>query len=160
MNYIIDGHNLIGKLPGMSLSMPDDEQRLVELLTQFGRGRQHRLEVYFDGAPVGQAGAKNYGKVRAYFVPASSTADHAIRSRLEQLGKSAKNWTVVTSDREVQAAARHAHTRVLGAEEFADVLQASLRANVGNVDISADQSMSDAEMNEWLKIFGQGSKKK
>ena len=54
MNYIIDGHNLIAKLPGLDLSMPDDEQRLIEVLMRFGRAGSHRIEVYFDAAPAGQ----------------------------------------------------------------------------------------------------------
>ena len=62
MNYIIDGHNLIAKIEGLSLSMPDDEQRLIELLNRYGELRRHKLEVYFDGAPVGQAGIRNYGE--------------------------------------------------------------------------------------------------
>ena len=53
MNYLIDGHNLIAKIPGLSLSMPDDEERLVELLNRFGQHSRGKLEVFFDGAPPG-----------------------------------------------------------------------------------------------------------
>lgn len=153
MNYIIDGHNLIGKIPGLSLSMPDDEQRLVELLNRYGQESRHKLEVYFDGAPPGQAGVRNYGRVRAYFVPVSQSADEAIRRRLVRLGKSASSWVVVTSDRDVQSAAREAHARVLRAEDFSRLMQTSLQRRLDNAESETDQTLSEDEVNEWLAIF-------
>ena len=42
MNYIIDGHNLISQLPGIDLNMPDDEQRLIELLILFCQSGKHK----------------------------------------------------------------------------------------------------------------------
>jgi predicted RNA-binding protein with PIN domain len=165
MNYIIDGHNLIAKIPGLDLSMLDDEQRLIELLNRYGQHSRGRIEVYFDRAPVGQAGAQNYGRVRAHFVPQSQTADDAIRVRLIRLGRAARNWVVITSDRSVQAAGREAHAGVMSAEEFArmlqaNLLQASLRARPEIEGRSADEPISEAEVNEWLTIFKERGKPK
>jgi predicted RNA-binding protein with PIN domain len=160
MNYIIDGHNLIGKTPGLNLSMPDDEQKLIELLIRFSRDSRHKLEVYFDGAPGGQAGMRNYGRVRAYFVPSSSSADDAIRLRLRRLGKSAANWMVVSSDRSVQAAAHEFHARVLSADDFARQIQAILQTAPKEEDDFAGQPLSEAEVNEWLEIFKERDKEK
>ncbi len=153
MNYIIDGHNLIAKIPGLSLSMPDDEQRLIELLNRYDQESRHKLEVYFDGALPGQAGVRNYGRVRAHFVPASQTADEAIRRRLERLGKSTANWVVVSSDREVQTAAREVHAKVLRAEEFSRLLQTSLQARIASARNTKDRPLSEDEVSEWLAIF-------
>ena len=152
MNYIIDGHNLISKIPGLSLSMPDDEQRLVELLIRFGKVGRKRMEVYFDRAPVGLAGDQNYGRVRAPFVQHTLTADQAIRNKLRSLEKSSKNWVVVSSDRSVQAAAREVHAGVMSAEEFADQLQASLQGEVSSGG-PGDKPLGEAEVREWMAIF-------
>ena len=38
--YLIDGHNLIGQLPDLSLTDPDDEAKLVQKLTGFPRARR------------------------------------------------------------------------------------------------------------------------
>ena len=169
MNYIIDGHNLISKIPGLSLSMLDDEQRLIELLNQYGQLSRHKIEVYFDGAPVGQAGVRNFGRVRAQFVPRHQTADDAIRTRLLRFGRAARNWVVVTSDRSVQSAAHEAHAQVMSAEDFADLLQtrmrqASLYAKTRNADTTPDkpirETLSEAEVNEWLTIFKERRKQK
>jgi predicted RNA-binding protein with PIN domain len=161
MNYIIDGHNLIAKIPGLSLSMLDDEQRLIELLNRYGQQNRHKMEVYFDGAPVGQAGIRNFGRVRAHFVPLSQTADDAIRKQLVRFGREARNWVVVTSDRSVQLAGREAHAQVMTAEDFAGRLKASLeQIGHGNGENPTDQSMSEAELKEWLTIFKERGKQK
>jgi predicted RNA-binding protein with PIN domain len=159
VNAIIDGHNLIAKIKGLSLGMPDDEERLIELLNQSAT-RPGMLEVYFDGAPAGQAGVRTFGRVRAHFVPASTSADEAIRARLRKLGKSAPNWVVVTSDQSVQAAAREAHARIMKSEEYANLLQVSLRGRALSAESKPGQTLSQAEVEEWLAIFKAGKKPK
>ena len=160
MNLIIDGHNLVAQVPGLSLGLLDDEARLVRLLGRFARQGRHRVEVYFDGAPPGEAGVRTFGQVRAHFIAQRSTADAAIRRRLRALGRSAADWTVVTSDRAVQAAGREARARVLKSEEFASRLQAPLRARVGSAGQAAEEPPSEAEVQEWLEIFKGHSKRK
>ncbi|MBV5347278.1 NYN domain-containing protein, partial [bacterium] len=76
-----------------------------------------QVEVYFDGAPIGYDGARSIGTVRAHFVRLGQTADNAIRARLNRMEKDARNWIVVSSDREVQSAARVVHARYISAEE-------------------------------------------
>jgi uncharacterized protein len=158
MDHIIDGHNLIAHTRGLDLSMPDDEPRLVEMLVRYCRKGGHRVEVYFDGAPPGQAGVRGFGRVRAHFVPSGSTADEAIRRRLRALGRAAKNWLLVSSDRAVQAAGREAHAHLLTSAEFAGRLQASLHASAGSAGQAAEEPPSEAEVQEWLEIFKRRSK--
>jgi predicted RNA-binding protein with PIN domain len=161
MNYIIDGHNLIAKIEGLSLSMIDDEQRLIELLNRYGELHRHKMEVYFDGAPVGQAGVHNFGRVRAHFVPQRLTADDAIRRRLSNMGRITRNWAVVSSDRSVQMAGREAHAQVISAEDFASHMQASLlQARARNPENTPDHPMSESELKEWLAIFKERGKQK
>ena len=35
MSYLIDGHNLIPKIPGLTLRQMDDENELIEILQRF-----------------------------------------------------------------------------------------------------------------------------
>jgi hypothetical protein len=151
MNYIIDGHNLIPQLAGLDLSMPDDEQSLVELLVNFCQPGRHRLEVYFDKAPVGQAGVQSFGRVRAHFVHHNKSADDAIRKRLRSLGKAASTWAVVSSDRAVQAAAHEARAEVISSADFASLLQASPKPVGANP--TSNELLSEAEVHEWEEIF-------
>ena len=151
MPYLVDGHNLIPKV-GLRLDSFDDEMELVDLLREFSRLHRRQVEVYFDGAPAGQAGTRGMGTVKATFVRAGTTADAAIARRLKKLGRAAKNWTVVSSDRQVQADAREARAEVLSSEGFARLLQQTPR--VENSKPAQDRKVSPAEVDEWLKIFG------
>ncbi len=154
MNYLIDGHNLIAQIPGMSLDMLDDEEQLMRILIGFGEKQRGKLEVYFDRSPAGQAGNQNLGRVLAYFVAESSTADDAIKKRLIQLGKSAPSWTVVSSDHQVQAAAHEVHAKVKKSEDFARQLLASA-SNDKEVHPKEEQLLSQSEVDEWLQLFKQ-----
>jgi len=151
MPYLVDGHNLIPKV-GLHLDSFDDEIELVEILQEFARLHRRQVEVYFDGAPAGQAGTRSLGTVKAHFVRAGTTADTAIARRLKKMGRAAKNWTVVSSDREVQNEARSAHAAMLSSDEFARLLMQTPR--IENAKPAADRKVSPGEVDEWLKIFG------
>ncbi len=150
MPYLIDGHNLIPKVPGLSLQDPDDEHRLIRLLQSFCQRVQKNVEVYFDNAPPGMAGSRKFGRVKAVFVAQGRTADEAIRARLAHLGGAARNWTVVSSDRQVQAAARARGAAVIASQTFA----AQLSPPPGEETVPEKPSLSQDELDEWLAIFG------
>ncbi len=152
MPYIIDGHNLIPKIPGLSLRDPNDEMRLVERLQRYCAHRNTRAEVYFDRAAAGSAGRRHFGAVTAVFVREGRTADQAIAARVRKLGKQAHNWVVVSSDHEVQRAARWAGARVMRSEAFA----AELRAlNQTRVEAEKPENLPANELDEWLRLFGE-----
>lgn len=150
MPYLIDGHNLIPKF-GLRLDSADDEMELVSILQEFARLKQQQVEVYFDGAPIGSAGTRKLGTVRAHFIRLGHTADSAIRARLDNMGKAAKNWVVVSSDREVQSSARVNQAQYLSSEEFVKLtrklVQSTPKAG------GRDKKLSEKEVEEWLKLF-------
>lgn len=155
MPYLIDGHNLIPKIPGLSLQEIDDESQLIKMLQEFCRKSRKRAEVYFDNAPPGQPRARNYGNLIAHFVRQGRTADQAIHARLARLGRGARNWTVVSSDHAVQAAARAARAHVAPAEEFARQLVQTLAQAETGPRVEADGELSPEEVEEWMKLFGE-----
>jgi uncharacterized protein len=150
MPYLIDGHNLSPKL-GLRLASLDDEEELISRLQEFCRLRRAQVEVFFDGAPPGQATTRRAGAVTAHFVHQGSSADAAIEIQLARLGKAARNWTVVSSDRRVQQAAHSAHTGVLSSEEFA---QEMARVQALSKTISKHEAtLAPDEVEEWLDFF-------
>ena len=153
MPYIIDGHNLIPKISGMSLQDLDDEIQLVNLLQEFCRIRRKQVEVYFDNAPPGSPGARNYGRVVARFIRQGRTADQAIQMKLKRLGGEARNWTVVSSDGEVQANARAARAKILTAEVFAQQLFEAL-GDTADSYLEPESDLSPEEVEDWMQIFG------
>jgi uncharacterized protein len=119
MPYLIDGHNLIPHIPELHLEDIDDEIKLIVRLQVFAQQSGKPVEVFFDNAPPGSAGKRRYGMVSAVFVRQGRSADDAIRKRLEQLKGKAAEYVVVSSDRQVQAAARAARARAMTSPEFA-----------------------------------------
>ena len=149
MPYLIDGHNLIPKL-GLHLDAPDDEMQLIGIIQEFARLSRREVHIYFDGAPAGQARTKRFGTVTVSFIRLGSTADAAIKAHIQRLGRVARNWTVITSDRDVQASARAAHAGVVSSEDFAAQLhrlQQDANRPAGEREISAE------EVAEWLRLF-------
>ena len=154
MLLIIDGHNLIPHLPGLSLSDVEDESALIQLLGEYARLRRKSVEVYFDRAPAAQAGVRKVGQVKAHFVQQGITADEAIMQRLQQLGKRAKNVRVVSSDRQVQQAGRAAHAGVVASSAFADEIKKIMEEEP---ELNPrDRLLSENEVEAWERLFRQG----
>ncbi len=137
----------------MSLQDLDDEIQLVNLLQEFCRIRRKQVEVYFDNAPPGSPGARNYGRVVARFIRQGRTADQAIQMKLKRLGGEARNWTVVSSDGEVQANARAARAKILAAEDFAQQLFEAL-GDTADSYLEPESDLSPEEVEDWMQIFG------
>lgn len=160
MPYIIDGHNLIGQMPDISLAELDDEQRLIELLQDFCNRHGRIAEVYFDNAPPGVPRARTYGRLTAYFTRSGKSADQAIFERLHRLGKEARNWTVVSSDRQVQAMAKAARAKILSSNEFARQLK---RSNIATETTYPEKGrlaeLDSDEVERWLGLFKNKGKK-
>ena len=154
MPYLIDGHNLIPRL-GLRLDSMDDEMELIVILQEFCRLERRQIEVYFDGAPSPHAGTRKLGSVTAHFVPLTTTADSAIRNWLKRMGKAAKNWTVVSSDRQVQADARAAQAEVISSDTFAKTIKGVMNSAQFS---KVERVVSKNEVEEWLKLFGQKKK--
>jgi len=149
MPYLIDGHNLIPKL-GLHLDSIDDEMELIAILQEFCKLEHRQVEVFFDGAPTPHAGTRKLGAVTAHFVRLGTTADNAIHNRLKTLGKSARNWTVVSSDRQVQADARAAQAEVVSSDSFAGMLKQTRNAAPKP---NNERKLSQKEVDDWLKLF-------
>jgi predicted RNA-binding protein with PIN domain len=150
MQYLIDGHNLIPKVPGLSLSDPDDEEQLINKLSGWARISRQKIIVFFDRAPQGKAGTRRGSPVIAVFVPDGKTADSAITDTLAKLKGAARNVAVVSSDRMVQAAARAVHAKVVKSEDFAAGLFEFENAPEATLENSA---LTSNEIAEWERIF-------
>lgn len=119
MSYIIDGHNLIPNVPGLTLGAIDDENQLIALLQRFTNERRKHVELYFDKGAKGHPNRDKYARITVHFATSASTADALIKKRLHKLGKSARNWTVVSSDRSIQTEARSVGAKLLESATFA-----------------------------------------
>ena len=150
MPLMIDGHNLIGKLSGVELSDPDDEARLIALLLAYCARTRKPVTVYFDRGAAGSSNPPARGGLSVRFITPPRTADDAIRDHLRRLGRQSGNWTVISSDSEVQNAARRAGAKTLPSTAFARQLRSGPHQAAPE---KPDQDLSPDEIDDLLRAF-------
>jgi uncharacterized protein len=154
MPILVDGHNLIGQLPGISLADPDDEAQLVMLLRRYAaRRRGRKVLVIFDGGVYGHPdNLSGYG-VEARFAKSPGDADGELIRRIRAV-KRRDEWVVVSSDRAVTGEAQAHGIPVVSSQEFARRLDAM---NLPRASLNAkrnDRPLTRAEIEEWMRVFG------
>ncbi|WP_174842860.1 NYN domain-containing protein [Candidatus Oscillochloris fontis] len=156
MPILIDGHNLIGHLHGVSLADPDDEAQLVMLLRRYATAKRgRRVVVIFDGGVYGHPDNLNGYGVEARFAKSPSDADSELIRRIRAV-KRRDEWQVVSSDRVVIGEARAKGLTVISSQQFAHRLEV-LNAPKPTVSIREkrnDRPLSPAEIAEWMRLFG------
>ena len=154
MRYIIDGHNLIGALPELSLDDPDDEAKLVLRLRSFAARTGRNCTVIFDhGLPGGKSSLSNRA-VQVVFASMRSSADRVLRERMKKLPQP-RGWTVVSSDEEVLGFARRRQMQTLRSAQFVALLE---RPQTVAPDPGEDPNAqsSPEEVEAWLAAFAAG----
>ncbi len=154
---LIDGHNLIPKIPGLHLDDLDDETKLLEILLEYCRLAKTRAELFFDKAPAGYAPKTNYGYIHVHPVRAGLIADDAIIAFLRASGKSARNMAVVSSDHRVQVEARALHAGVITSEEFSAAIRRVLSSPQAE-QAAREKLLSPEEIERWEELFRSGGK--
>jgi len=149
MPLLVDGHNLIGRMPDMSLADADDEAELVRRLRRYCQRNRRRATVVFDrGLPGGVSPALSAPPVEVVFAAAGESADRVLMRRIRR-ARDPRGLLVVSSDRMVQEAARAQGARVIASEEFAAQLVGRL-AGQGE----PDKPTTVGNVDEWLRAFG------
>lgn len=159
MHYLIDGHNLIGKMPDIELDDPDDEIKLVLRLRSWtARTRSRRATVIFDhGLPGGQDRGLSTSKVQVIFASTARTADSILIKRIKS-ARNPREFTIVSSDNHIRRQAEARRMPLLKAEEFVQQLGKTAKADAGgqvdDADDDSGQELSDAELQMWIDLFG------
>ncbi len=158
MHYLIDGHNLIGKLPDISLDDPNDEVELILRLKSWAAAsRKRKVTVYFDGGlPGGVEQRLSTSDIKVIFAPEGRTADSLIIKRIRKLQNPAE-YTLVTSDQQIIAAAQKRRLPHLRSEDFAEKMGRDKQKRAApppSLPETDDPKISENEVAEWLAIFG------
>jgi hypothetical protein len=148
--YLIDGHNLIAHVPGLSLDDPHDEAKLVERLkSAMGRRRQRCVVIFDAGLPGGLSRDLSTSSVTVIFAHAGTTADAIILERIRN-ARDPGSLIVVSADREIVTAAARRPMRVIRPAEFAATFTAPKTPH----DDTPDVRLTPGEVDEWLRLFG------
>jgi uncharacterized protein len=149
---IIDGHNLVPKIPGLHLKDEDDEARLLELIQQYCRLARRQAELFFDGSPEPRVNQRKNGLVHVHYIKLGYSADDAIIQYVRNLGSDKDNWTVVSSDHRIQNAALASGCKILGSDAFSHLISTTLSSEVA-VQERREKPPSSGEVDEWLDLF-------
>lgn len=158
MTFLIDGHNLIGQLPDLSLTDPDDEAKLVQKLISFSARSGKRCIVVFDSGLPGGKSRLSTSKVEVIFASPGRSADDVMKERIKQ-ARDPGQWVIVSNDHAVSDAARARRMATLTSADFAEKLRAAQAAAKSkprqrDKEDASDVYVSAAEVEAWLKLFG------
>jgi predicted RNA-binding protein with PIN domain len=159
MHYLIDGHNLIAKMPDISLDDPNDEVKLVLRLQSWAAARrQRRITVIFDGGlPGGKSLHFSNAAVKVLFASVGNTADALLIKRIRKV-KNPPEYTLVSSDQQIIAEAKARRMPYLRSEAFVVELGEEKRKESVSVPATPDAAdnpqISEDEVAEWLDLFG------
>lgn len=150
MPILIDGHNLIGRLPGLCLRDPDDEEKLIRLLQVYRSRKRKAITVVFDsGGSFTLPANQRRGGIEIVYAPHESSADAVIIQRVQR-SRHPNDWVVVTSDRLLAERVTRLGAKVQSAEAFA----ADLHSPPQETPAWKDRPLSPAEVERWMALFG------
>ncbi len=137
----------------MSLADADDEGQLVTLLRRYTTARRGRQAVVvFDRGVYGHPQRLDGYGVTCHFARSPRDADEQLIRRLRALARP-RDWVLVTSDRAVARVAEERGVKVISSQEFARRLTAPAAPPAAPQDQKRDARLSEAEVEEWLRLF-------
>lgn len=153
MRYLIDGYNVIGASHHVDFTDKDKEEKLTRLLCRFLRSRDSAV-LYFDGRRLWDTlgGREQRGAVLIRYTPSGISADAAIRTDMQKATCGKKGLCIVSSDREIQAAARQCRIAYMPSDGFIRQLYAA--ADDGS-EHAKPNTVSDLEFKYWQSCFQQ-----
>lgn len=147
-HYIIDGNNLIGKIPSIKKIQKSNKQasreKLAFLIGRYFSSGKNTVTLHFDGHP-NEPIKVSHVKIK---YSGSKTADEKIKLEIER-SKNPKNIIVVTSDGNVAEFAKVCSCEVIKSEDFRKKLHSQ---NPADEEKSRIEEINNQE--EFKKIFG------
>ena len=147
VHYIIDGNNVIGKIPELFKLQKSGKQRsreqLVYLLQRYSRSKKINLTLHFDGF-ANSALPLSKGKI---IYSENKPADFLIKENIERI-KNRKNIILVTSDNELRNFGKACGCTIISSKDFGAMLT---KGNPIDEEKSRTEEINDVE--EWKRIF-------
>jgi len=146
--YIIDGNNLIGKLPSLMILQKKDKQRsrekLAFMIDNYFNQKKAKVFLHFDGHPKESIRINNACIVYSK----NLIADEMIKNQIGK-SKNPRNIIVITSDNNLTEYARVCSSTVIKCEEFSKDI---LHPKDSDEEKKRIEEMNNIE--EFKKLFG------
>ena len=156
MHFLIDGITSSPRLPGISLSDPDDEAQLILRLPPLGGGQPQaaRDRLFRRRAAGGRAPHLSATRLEVVFASSGQPADDLLLRHLRRI-KNPPEYTLITSDRKIIAAAQKRRVPVLLSEDFApELAEDAVAAPPPPREVVEKPLLSEAEVAAWMELFG------
>ncbi len=143
LHVLIDGYNFIGRQKGLRGDLEAKRKKLLADLSRYHQLKGYPITVVFDGWRSGwdMEHEERVGGISVIFSRKGERADAVIARLAQEMGNTC---LVVTSDREVQKAARASGGTAIFSGEFEDRLKAALTGEA--VSWSADKNEEDDDL--------------
>jgi uncharacterized protein len=155
MPYIIDGNNLIGSSPDISLDDPESRSKLIYIVRKFQEARKTKVTIVFDGHPETGVIREDLNEKLCILYPRiGSSADDEIKQILTGINYF-KDVILVTSDRALKSFAKKEGARTINSIEFYFELKrfSHISGKKEATRKRIDAKVSDQEVDQWMKIF-------
>lgn len=155
MPYIIDGNNLIGSSPDISLDDKDSREKIIYVLKKYQEVKNNNIIVVFDGEPditLNRESLKNKFTIR--YPKYGNSADDEIKKIMNKYSNF-KDVILVSSDRELKSFAKKKGARTINSIEFYFELKRVYHINGKKEKLKKriNIEISEKEVDSWMKIF-------
>jgi len=157
---LIDGWNVAWKIDDIRESIPEDlpkaRTKLNSRVKSFFSGKKSQFKIIYDGKS-GMRSEENYVRgIDIQFSKDPEKADHLIIKFLRSQ-HSARQWTVITSDRTLSAHARSLGASVISSETFIE----KLAVDHGEIPThyKHNPQLNGEEIKFWMEQFHADKKK-
>ncbi len=155
MPFLIDGHNLIGKVNSISMQSSAKEAELVAMLRGYLIGAKKKGTVVFDcGMPGGTSRLLSTPNLKVLFASAGVSADDIIIDRIYK-AQNPNGLIVVTSDNAIKREAKYKRCQHRDSAKFAQDMR-NHKLGLGRGGDKSDVKLSANEVAEWEALFSQG----
>lgn len=153
-HFIIDGYNVIHAIPALKKTLAHNAASARELfihsVAQLTHQKKFRCTIVFDGvAPADFSKQSPPAPVHVLY-SSPLTADAKIKQMIEQ-SKKRSLLVIISSDREIINFAKVCSCQIYTSTHFANLLSSADEAATEKGDVA----LSQEQINEWLKIFGE-----
>jgi predicted RNA-binding protein with PIN domain len=157
-HYIIDGYNLIHKIPkfknAIEQSLEHSRNILISFIKAYQSSKNNNITLVFDGDKVGynEAQGQSTKRLKIIYSDSPEKADPLIK-RLILKAKNKKSLTLISADNDLINFCKTQGASVLSPEMF--FYQANKHPKQDPINQKYNQQISLNELDEWLKIFGE-----
>ncbi len=157
MPYIIDGNNLVGCFPDITLDDPEARSRLLFVVSKFQENKKNNIIIVFDGEPdEGMRKQMASSKFTIVYPEIGNSADNEIKEILSGFNYF-KDVVVVTSDRELKTFAKKKGAKTINSIEFYFELKrfSHIYGKKEENQKRIDAELDETEVDQWMKIFNE-----